>query len=162
MRHAKSNWEADFERDLVRPLNGRGERSARLMGRLLRALDLIPDLVLTSNATRALETARLASEAGGWGVPIVEEPGFYGGEPASVLEIASRTNATNRLMLVGHEPAWSGLVRRVSGRSVEIKTATVAVIELPIGDWAELPNAEGAMVALHHPRTHFGSEWDKG
>lgn len=132
------------------------------MGRLLRALDLTPDLVLTSTAVRACETARLASEAGGWGVPIVEEPGFYGGGPDSVLDIASRVEKADRLMLIGHEPVWSGLARRLTKSKVEMKTATVAVIETPIGDWAGLPSAEGVMLALHHPRDHFGSEWDDG
>lgn len=162
MRHAKSDWDADYERDHDRPLNERGVRSARLMGRLLHGLGLTPDMVLTSTATRARDTARLAAESGHWDAPIVEEPGFYGGEAASVIEIAARTKKAGRLMLIGHEPAWSGLVRRVSRRSIEVKTATVAVIEMPIRDWAELPHATGVMVALHHPKSYFGSEWDPG
>lgn len=162
MRHAKSDWSAEYDRDHDRPLNERGLRSALLMGRLLRALDLTPDLVLTSTAVRGRDTARLAAEAGGWGAPIVEESGFYGGSPDSVLEIASRTEKADRLMLIGHEPVWSELARRLSSRKVEMKTATVAVIETPIRDWADLPRAKGVMVALHHPRAYFGSEWDGG
>jgi phosphohistidine phosphatase SixA len=65
-------------------------------------------------------------------------------------------------MLIGHEPVWSGLARQLSGGSIEVKTATVVVIQLPISDWADLPDAKGVMVALHHPRTYFGSEWDRG
>lgn len=161
MRHGKSDWEADYESDHERPLNERGIRSARLMGRLLSGLDLIPDLVLTSTATRARDTAWLAIAAGGWDTPIVEEPGLYGGSPASVLAVGSRTENAERLMLIGHEPTWSELVRHLTGRSTVVKTTTVAVIELPIDNWADLPQAKGVMVALHHPRTYFGSEWDK-
>lgn len=162
MRHGKSDWDADFERDHDRPLNERGMRSARIMGRLLGGLDSAPDLILTSTAIRARDTARLAADAGGWQAAIVEEPDFYGGGPASVLEIAARTATADRLMLVGHEPAWSGLAQRVSGRPVEMKTATIAVIELPIDDWSHLPDARGVIAAIHHPRTYFGSEWDTG
>ena len=132
------------------------------MGRLLRALDLTPDLVLTSTAIRGRDTARLAAEAGGWGASIVEESGFYGGTPDSVLEIASRTENADRLMLIGHEPVWSELARRLSSHKVEMKTATVVVIETPIRDWTDLPRAKGVVVALHHPRVYFGSEWDGG
>jgi phosphohistidine phosphatase SixA len=39
MRHAKSDWDANYNLDHDRPLNGRGERSARLMGRVLTGLD---------------------------------------------------------------------------------------------------------------------------
>lgn len=162
MRHAKSDWDADYERDHERPLNVRGVRSAKLMGRLVSGLDLQPDLVLASPARRARETARLAAESGGWRCPIVEEPDFYGGGADSVLEIAARSDQADRLMLLGHEPAWSKIAGRLCGRAVEMKTATVAVIELPISGWEDLPLAKGILAALHHPRSYFGSEWDTG
>lgn len=162
MRHGKSDWAAEYETDHERPLNERGVRSARLMGRLLESLDLKPDLVVTSTATRARETARLAADAGRWDCAIVEEPGVYGAGADSALEIASGVSDAERLMLVGHEPAWSLVVRRVTGGRTEMKTGSVAVVKVPISDWADLPGAEGVLVGLHHPRSYFGSEWDPG
>jgi phosphohistidine phosphatase len=162
MRHAKSDWTADYESDHQRPLNERGVRSARLMGRLLEGLDSIPDLVLTSTATRARDTARLAAEAGGWECPILEEPGLYGGSPDSVLEIVSGVAGADRLMLVGHEPVWSSLVREVSGRRVEMKTATVVVVAIAIESWDDLGDAQGVVTGIHHPRAYVGSDWDPG
>ena len=44
MRHAKSDWDADYGPDHDRPLNERGLRSARLMGRVLAEEGLVPDL----------------------------------------------------------------------------------------------------------------------
>lgn len=132
------------------------------MGRLLEGLDSIPDLVLTSTATRARETARLAAEAGSWECPIIEEPGLYGGSPDSVLELASGVAGADRLMLVGHEPVWSSLVRAVSGRRIEMKTATVVVLAMPIESWGDLGGAQGVVVGVHHPRAYFGSDWDPG
>lgn len=162
MRHAKSDWTGDYESDHERPLNERGMRSARLMGRLLEGLDLVPDLVLTSTATRARETARLAAEAGSWGCPIIEEPAFYGASPGSVLRLASGMADADRLMLVGHEPVWSSLVGEISSRRVEMKTATVVVVAVPIRGWDDLRDAQGVVVGVHHPRAYFGTEWDPG
>ncbi len=34
---------------------------------------------------------------------------------------------------------------------VEMKTATVAVITLPLDTWALIPGARGRLEALHHP-----------
>lgn len=162
MRHAKSDWTGEYGSDHERPLNERGMRSARLMGRLLEGIDLIPDLVLTSTATRARETARLAAEAGTWGCPIIEEPGLYGGSPDSVLELASGVVGADRLMLVGHEPVWSSVVGQISSRRIEMKTATVVVVAVHIGSWNHLGDAQGVVVGVHHPRAYFGTDWDPG
>ena len=62
MRHAKSSWK---EVDLVdhdRPLNKRGMKDAPRMGKLLRKERLIPELILTSSARRARDTAEAAAE----------------------------------------------------------------------------------------------------
>ena len=162
MRHAKSDWDADFDSDHDRPLNERGVRSARLMGRFLTARDLVPDLIITSTALRARSTAELAAGAGGWDADIRLERGFYEEGPEGVIKLAGRSpDVTQRLMIVGHQPTWSGLVSVVTGKRVEMKTASVAVIDMEIDTWSALGSARGNLDALHHPRSFFGSEWDR-
>jgi hypothetical protein len=39
----------------------------------------------------------------------------------------------------------------LTGESVEMKTATVAVVDVPIAAWNELPRASGTLRGLHHP-----------
>lgn len=160
MRHAKSDWDAGYGADHDRPLNERGTRSARLMGRFVSGADLIPDVVISSTAIRAITTAQLAAESGLWGCPIDLEPGFYGSGPNTVLELASEAPSVDRLMLVGHQPTWSMLVQRLTGARADMKTASVAVIDLMIETWAELTTAQGILASLHNPRSYFGSEWD--
>ena len=160
MRHAKSDWDADYGSDHERPLNGRGRRSARLMGRMLGGSDLAPDHVISSSAVRALTTAHLAAEAGAWTTGIEPNPGLYGTGAESVLGFAADAPDVSRLMLVGHQPTWSMLVRRLTGAMAEMKTASVAVIDIPADSWGELPETRGALQALYHPRPFFGSEWD--
>ena len=159
LRHGKSDWDASYGGDHQRPLASRGIRSARLMGRVMSAMDLVPDQVISSTAIRASATATLASEAGGWDVAPSYEDGLYGAGPDAVLALASRATA-DRVMLVGHQPTWSMLVRELTGASVEIKTASLAVIDLLIDDWLDLPGARGTLSLLLHPRPFFGSEWD--
>jgi phosphohistidine phosphatase len=160
MRHAKSDWNADYGSDHERPLNGRGERSARLMGRLVKGMDLVPQHVVSSTAVRARTTARLASEAGGWGSSMVLEPDLYGTGPESVISIGAAAPDVERLMLVGHQPTCSMVVYRLTGARVDMRTASVAVIEVMAGQWSELPELAGVLAGLHHPRSFFGSEWD--
>ncbi len=160
MRHAKSDWGADYDTDHERPLNERGRRSARLMGRLLKAIGLEPDHAISSTATRARHTVELAADAGRWSTTVVLEPGLYGRGPAHVLTVAATAPDVGSLMLVGHQPTWSVLVRQLTGESVDMRTASVAVVDLGAGAWSELPVARGRLVELHHPRSYYGSEWD--
>ena len=132
-----------------------------MMGSLIAAMELTPDRVLTSTALRATSTAALAAEAGDWSVHAEPEDGFYGQGPEVVLDVASRSDG-DRLLLVGHEPTWSMVVRRLTGASVQMKTASLAVIELMIDEWSDLPHSRGVLTLLIHPRRFFGSEWDPG
>jgi phosphohistidine phosphatase len=160
MRHAKSDWDADYERDHDRPLNERGVRSARIMGRLLARQQLIPDLVITSSAQRAHATARIGSEAGAWGIDPVVEPALYTAGPGDVLDVAGHAPEVSRLMLVGHQPTWSMVVRTLTGESVEMKTATIAVVELAIDDWDDVGPRTGTVAAVLQPREHLNTDLD--
>ncbi|MGH3650616.1 MAG: SixA phosphatase family protein, partial [Acidimicrobiia bacterium] len=110
MRHAKSDWDAVYGADHHRPLNDRGIRSARIMGRLLAADDMAPDLVVASTAVRARSTAELAKQAGSWHGEIILEPRLYGTSTETAIQVAATAPPVNRLMLVGHQPTWSLLV----------------------------------------------------
>ena len=156
MRHAKSDWDADYGSDHDRPLNERGLRSARLMGRVLTEEDLVPDLIISSTAVRAKKTAELAIEAGGWSSEIRLDRSLYDEGPRGVLTVGASAPDVDGLMLVGHQPTWSMLVSALTGERAEMKTAAVAVIELDIESWADLPGASGTLTRVLEPRSR---EW---
>src|SRR3954463_1967371 len=56
LRHAKSGWDDPVKPDFDRPLNPRGRRAARTVGREMRTLGLAFDRVLASPARRVVET----------------------------------------------------------------------------------------------------------
>ena len=161
MRHAKSDWEAEYAADHDRPLNDRGVRSARLMGRLLAAKELVPEAIISSTAVRARTTAELAREAGGWDANLFLEPEFYGASSRSVIEAIAKAPTVERLMVVGHQPTWSVVVDDLTDRYVDMKTAAVAVIALPITVWADTAPMAGSLVEVLYPREYFGSEFDR-
>jgi phosphohistidine phosphatase len=153
MRHAKSDWDADYGPDHDRPLNDRGLRSARLMGRVLADEGLVPDLIISSTAVRARTTAELAIEAGDWDTELVLDRSLYDEGPRGVLEAGASAPDVSSVMLVGHQPTWSMLVSALTGERADMKTATVAVIELDLDSWAELPGAAGKLTRVLEPRS---------
>jgi phosphohistidine phosphatase len=156
MRHAKSDWNAGARRDHERPLNRRGRNAAALMGRLLTQIDEVPDLVVTSSAMRARTTAEIAAEAGGWRAPVQVSEELYDTTPGEAVgQIGATPDEVERLMLVGHQPTWGGLVHRLTGATVQMKTATVAVIDLYLGtSWDVDEPVIGEIVTVLQPR-HF-------
>jgi len=88
IRHAKSSWEDPELTDLERPLLKRGVDKTRQMIRYLNKHKVTADLILSSPAVRALETARLV--AGGIGYPpdrIRIEKAIYYGPAESILDL---------------------------------------------------------------------------
>ena len=58
VRHAKSDRNIDVS-DIERPLKKRGKRDAKNVGEWLKKKNLLPDMLLSSPARRAIDTARL-------------------------------------------------------------------------------------------------------
>lgn len=151
LRHAKSDWSADYGADHDRPLNRRGLASAHHVGELVRDLDLIPDLIISSTAVRARTTVEIAIEAGQWGSVLTLDERLYHSGPDSVLKIISASDPTDRVMVVGHQPTWGSLVYQMTGVPTEIKTATLAVIDLMITTWDQVIDSTGRLASVHHP-----------
>jgi phosphohistidine phosphatase len=80
LRHGKSSWKFPDLPDHDRPLNSRGKRDAPLMGRKLAEEGMVPDVIISSSATRAHDTAKKAAKASGYRGEIVVESSLYRGE----------------------------------------------------------------------------------
>lgn len=156
MRHGKSDWNAEYDRDHERPLNPRGIRSAEAMGRVLSEEGMAPQLVITSSAVRARTTAHLAAKSGEWECDIRIEPRLYGSGVDAAMEAAAEVESSDPLMLVGHQPTWSMLVTTLTGEQADVKTATVVVVEFDMSDWSDIATNQGNLVRVYQPRDYLG------
>jgi phosphohistidine phosphatase len=139
MRHAKSSWDNDRLADFDRPLNDRGRRDAPRMGKLLAQLEIVPDLVISSSAKRASETAELAALAASYPGEIRYAEELYLADPERYVELARQSDdSVSTLLLVGHNPDVEELVADLSGKEERMPTAALAVFHLPIDNWSEL------------------------
>jgi phosphohistidine phosphatase len=140
LRHAKSSWADTALDDWQRPLNDRGRRDAPRAGAWLRDRALVPDLIVTSDAIRARETAAAVADAAGYTREIVVEPSLYHATPADAIavlkSIANQTAHT--VLIVGHNPGLEDLVSRVSGEHHDMVTAAIVELAVPIDRWSEL------------------------
>ena len=108
--------------DAERELTEKGERQSRDAGKALKALGVELDVCLTSPKVRAKQTAELA-----WNRSIARSRRTNGSPGAT--SIRSRYAGRGEVMLVGHEPDFSGAVALVTGSRVKMKKGGVAALD---------------------------------
>lgn len=152
LRHAKAEEASAGIGDRARTLKRRGRKNAALVGRTLAKLGEAPELVLSSDAARARETAELAREEGRWSAPIELRPAIYEAGVETLLgQLRSVDGSVRRLMLVGHQPGLSLLIGELTGKEPEFPTAALARIDFVLEHWNELAPRGGKLVWLATP-----------
>lgn len=111
---------AGYEDDNLRPLTDKGRRKMEKIAHGLKSLETELDLILTSPAVRATETANIMRKA--FGLPkealIETEHLALTGAAAQLIQwLEAQAMQCENIALVGHEPYLSGLVSvLISGR----------------------------------------------
>ena len=152
-RHGKSDWDAIYDRDHDRPLSKRGHKASKKMGRYLNEIQQIPEIVISSSAIRAKNTAKLALEHGSWFSELAIETKIYGGTSETLLNIIQSTEDKYRsICLVGHEPTCSSFISLCTYHSQRFKTASMAKINFKTNSWREIEFGKGILEWIKSPK----------
>jgi len=140
-RHAKSSWEHPELNDFERPLNRRGLRAAPRMGKYLAGLDVSPDIIVTSPARRARETADALAHA--IGMPVAdsrEDSRIYTASALMLLKVMrSWDEAWNSVLMIGHNPGIAEVAVMLTGRTVgHVPTCAVMELDMDVTSWRDV------------------------
>jgi len=158
LRHGKSDWDAGTD-DYHRPLMDRGKRGAQRMGVWLLQQQLLPDVIVSSPAERALVTAQKLCKAAGMGDEgIQRDERVYGATAGDLLEVLACTpESVQRLMLVGHNPGLEDLIILLAGAAVAmpddgklLPTATLARLSV-MNAWKDLAPGCALLESITRP-----------
>lgn len=154
LRHAKSSWKQPDQPDHERPLNKRGKKEAPKVGKYLRDNNLVPDLILSSTARRAQDTAQAVAEKSGFDGQIDLYQDLYLSDTDCYLDILRRLpDEARRILVVGHNPDLEELLTLLTDVNQPLGTAALAQIDLPITSWQELNEAtDGRLQLVWSPR----------
>ena len=159
LRHGKSDWTPGVP-DFERPLAPRGRRASKRIGRLLRERGLLPDLVVTSPARRAQDTAaRVCLQAGIDPSCIEKDAAIYEADLDTLLDVLAPVPPHRaRVMIVGHNPGFDELVRHLAGTTLAewddanlMPSAALAHLEMP-DSWSDLGPGTGRCLGIVRPR----------
>lgn len=141
MRHAKSSRKKPLP-DHDRPLKKRGRKTAERVGRQLAEEGRIPDLILSSDAQRAVETAmKLRKGLQRDEIPIRTTPSLYEADAGRIFDMIGETEEEiQSVLVIGHNPGISEAAVWASGEEKYGWMPTGAVLGLycTIEKWREI------------------------
>ncbi len=160
MRHGKSEWDAEIVSDRDRPLARRGKRDCRTMASWCAEQGLMPDVIVTSPAERAAETARRFARGLGLGDDdILTDERLYLASLTTVLDVLAELPGDMRqVVLIGHNPGLDQLVLHLHGAQPPLSragklmtTAAIAWFRMP-DNWCGLRAGAGELLGVTRPR----------
>jgi phosphohistidine phosphatase len=140
-RHAKSDWSDSSQSDFQRPINKRGKNDAIMMAKFLQSRDIIPDYIVTSAATRALQTAScFATILKIPEIQITSENQLYLATPDVIMRfIATLKTSAKTVMLIGHNPGITSVVNRLAGELIDnVPTCGIGVFSYKLTEFSKV------------------------
>lgn len=153
LRHAKSSWDNPDLADFERPLNSRGLDAARFIGELIYDRNLEPQIIVSSPAKRAKQTAVLVKELAGVNKPVAFDERIYEASPLTLFNLIREFDEKyDSVLIVGHNPGFENIVRMLTGESVSMPTAALAKINLTAEKWSDLDIDSNELEFLIRPK----------
>lgn len=115
VRHAKSSWNFDELDDFDRPLGKRGRRDVIRMGQFVKDEVAVPDLIVTSGASRAFYTALHLADH--WKYPeekIIISDALYHAGVTDFENILREVNEFDTVAVFGHNPGLTMFHNRIN------------------------------------------------
>ncbi len=132
VRHAHAGNALDWVGpDDLRPLTPKGLRQATRLGGLLAAAGIHPDLILTSERLRAVQTAEVLRASLGASVSMDSRlaDGLSVDRLRGIIEDAG---GAGQILLVGHDPDFSDVVSELVGAPIAVRKGALVRIELDV------------------------------
>jgi len=154
IHHAKSDWEEAGASDFERGLTEQGYRDVNTIGSYLLLRGIVPDLILSSSALRAQETAdKLAAKIGFEGTLLYLSELYYT-PPETILEtVMLQDDEVDSIFVIGHNPQVTGLANMLTKDHVsKIPTMGIAALRFDTDSWQALEDKKGEIDFFIFPK----------
>ncbi|HER08964.1 MAG TPA: histidine phosphatase family protein [Bacteroides sp.] len=155
IRHGKSSWEEEGLDDIDRPLADRGIRNADTMAHRLRESGDVPELIFTSPANRALNTAMIMARV--WGLPAasleVHDALYMAYESDIDAVVGMAPDPVRGLAIFGHNPSFTLYANRFLDTTLDnLPTAGVVIVTLESDGWSGIGRPMVINARVEYPR----------
>lgn len=156
VRHAKSDWGSEYLKDIDRFLAERGYSDAYFLSEWFNKNHTAPDRILSSTATRALNTALIFTRALDFSMENFQlEKDIYEASPATLLSIIrEQDNSKNSVMLFGHNPGFTRICNDLSEDMYfdNVPTCGIVAFNFEVSSWKSVKEKEGRLAFYQYPK----------
>ncbi|WP_366483686.1 histidine phosphatase family protein [Cyclobacterium sp.] len=153
-RHAKSSWEHAWSTDHERPLAYRGLKDAPLMAKRLKTNHIYPGKITSSDASRALQTAKIYLEVFSKEDVIFEQtPELYHASVKDILQVIHKTSdQVNSLFIFGHNPGFTDLINHLGESLDNLPTAAIFGFTFSTDRWEQISRRNASFWLYDFPK----------
>lgn len=140
IRHGKSSWDFDVS-DELRTLTDRGITDSQLIGKELKSKIKSVDLIISSHATRAYETAKLVVEQLEIDLSSLQvDPDLYDFNGNMVMQVIKNcSDSVDSLLIFGHNHAFTTLANKLGNKLIDnLPTTGVVAIDFKVKSWDKI------------------------
>lgn len=144
VRHAKSSWESPDTDDLNRPIIENGIRKTKKIIDYLLSEKVVVDLIISSHAKRAIETANLIADSLNYKqTEIIINYNIYNNDEDSMMnEVYALPNDKNNIMLIGHNPTFTQFANLFLIKKIDfLPTSAVISISFETEKWENVESS---------------------
>jgi phosphohistidine phosphatase len=156
IRHAKSSWANPLQSDFERPLNDRGQKDAPMMGERLNKCDVKPDLIISSTAKRAKQTAKKVAAAFNYEENKIKwDDKLYHCIPSVFEEVLYEVdNDVQTVFIVAHNPGITEFVNQLSDKFKidNMPTCGIVAAEFELEEWNEFSTTGKKVILFDYPK----------
>lgn len=158
VRHAKSDWGGEFLKDIDRPLNERGYDDAYILSDWYKKNKALPDLILSSPATRAMNTALIFLRSLQLDLSKFQlDETIYESSVKTLISIIKKQNQkVQTLLLAGHNPGITDLTNMLTPDLFfdNVPTCAIISIKFDIKKWEALEPGKGKLNYYQYPKNY--------
>ena len=154
IRHAKSDWSIDGQKDIDRPLSARGYNDAHNVGKVMKGKGQIPQIIIRSPAIRALTTALILAEELGYPKSEIRiAPLLYDTDTHEYERVlGSLDDSFESVAIFGHNPIVSDLSSFWARKLINMPTCAVVQFRVLTDKWSQLSKENVEFVELLVPK----------
>ncbi|HOI32127.1 MAG: histidine phosphatase family protein [Bacteroidales bacterium] len=159
VRHAKSSWEFPALPDMDRPLLEKGKKRTKKVIDFLLKQQIKIDLIISSTALRASETADYIARGIGFDPENIKlDPSLYHADSELLFDqFLDLNDDIASLMLVGHNPALTNFVNKWLNPPIDwLPTSGVVCLEFDALRWEDIRTSSSKVKFVTFPKLIIG------
>ena len=145
IRNARSDWNDIGASDFERGITKKGKKDIQTMGSYLMLKNVMPNIILSSCALRAQQTADVISESLQYKGKIEYLQELYYTPTSTLLDILYMQDISVELLfVVGHNPQLTDMANMLIDEHIsKIPSSGIVAIDFDIQEWSELRYTKG-------------------